>query len=443
MLKDLGYEVTGSDQNVYPPISRFLEEKGIFVSKGFSGQNLLYGPDLVVVGNAVTRNNPEAEKLREIGLHFCSMPQAINHFVASGKETLLITGTHGKTTTAALCAWILQTAGSDPSFLIGGILNNFNSNYRLGTGAQMVIEGDEYDTAFFAKVPKFVYFRPSQAVLTSVEFDHADIYADKEHVVQVFRDFIEALPADSPLYVCDADKTIDSLTELKKGECMRYGTLPDSPWRLGNVEIEPPWTRFEISREGKLFGRFRTRIFGKHNLLNATAAVAMADRLGISTQSIAEALETFRGVKRRQEVRGEKRGIIVMDDFAHHPTAVRETIKAVKGFYRKNRLIAVFEPRTHASMRKVFQDIYPQSFEQADLVLIRHPSMLHKVPENDRFSSEKLVQDLRRGGKEAHFFPDTDSIIQYLLKEATTGDLILIMSNGGFDNIHERLLKAF
>jgi len=442
MLKDLGFEVTGSDQRVYPPMSRFLEEKGVAVADGFSEDNIAYGPDLVVVGNAVLRTNPEAIKAQEMGLCYCSMPQAVNRFIAGGKQTILVTGTHGKTTTASLAAWILYHAGKDPSFFIGGILNNFNSNYRLGNGAYMVVEGDEYDTAFFNKVPKFVHYQPALAVLTSVEFDHADIYADERQVVEVFDGFIKDLSADATLFAWDGDDTIVGLLEEKACRIVPYGTLPESSWRLGEAAVEPPWTRFEVFKQGRRYGRFQTTLFGEHNLLNTLAAVAVADSIGIPPNAIAGALAAYHGVKRRQEVRGQKNGITVLDDFAHHPTAVCETVKAVKQFYPEGRLVAVFEPRTHASMRKVFQDIYPTCFDAADLICIRHPPMLKKIPENDRFSSEKMVADLKRRGKDAHFFTGTDGIIEFLTRAAVPGDLILIMSNGGFDNIHERLLDA-
>jgi len=442
MLNDLGYDVTGSDQKVYPPMSRFLEQKGIRLSNGFCEGNIVYGPDLVVVGNAVTRDNPEARKVLEMGLYFCSMPQAINRFIAKDKQTILVTGTHGKTTTASIAAWILYHAGCDPSFFIGGILNNFESNYHLGKGDFMVVEGDEYDTAYFNKVPKFVHYDPALAVLTGVEFDHADIYRDMDHVVDVFDGFVKNLSTESTLFAYDGDETVAGLLDSGKCRMAPYGTGLKSPWRLGAVKVAPPWTHFEIFKQGDRFGRFKTKLFGQHNLLNALAAVAVSDSLKIPTDVISEALTAYDGVKRRQEVRGQRRGITVMDDFAHHPTAVRETVKAVKQFHTNGRLVAVFEPRTHASMRTIFQDIYPRSFDAADLICIRHPPMLQKIPADDRFSSEKLVDDLKHRGKNAHFFQDTEAIIEFLILEAKAGDILLIMSNGGFDNIHEKLLSA-
>ena len=442
MLKDLGYEVTGSDQKVYPPMSDFLAGRGIRIVDGFRPENLGHRPDLVVVGNAVTRLNPEAVELDRLGLPFCSMPQAINRFVVAGRQTLMVTGTHGKTTTSALLAWILQAAGCDPSFVIGGILKNFQSNYRLGNGGLIVIEGDEYDTAFFDKGPKFLHYRPVATVLTSIEFDHADIYRDLAHVQSAFRRLVDGLPPGSLLVACDEDPHIPEVIAGAALTVRRYGRREGSHWRLGPIRVDPPWTTFDVLKTGSRFARFRTRLIGTHNLLNALAGIAVADHLGISAAALTGALETFEGIRRRQEIRGEKRGIVVMDDFAHHPTAVRETIAAVKAAFPGRRIIAVFEPRTNSSMRKVFQPVYPASFECADMICIRRPPRLDKVPEAERFSSEDLVRELNRRGKAAGFFPDTDQIINHLAQTAASGDVILIMSNGGFDNIHERLLAS-
>jgi UDP-N-acetylmuramate: L-alanyl-gamma-D-glutamyl-meso-diaminopimelate ligase len=441
MLKDLGYEVTGSDHKVYPPMSEFLSNKGIEIMEGFSAKNVSYGPDLVVVGNAVSKDNPEVVGMEQKGLEFCSMPQAVNRFIAAGKKQLVITGTHGKTTTSSILAWILYHAGLDPVFMIGGIVKNFNSNYHLGKGDYIVIEGDEYDTAFFDKGPKFLHYNPLVAILTGVEFDHADIFKDIEKVRQAFDAFIGGISSHSTLLAYDNDKNVADLVCKRQCRVVKYGTNENAFWRLGAVSIEPPWTFFEVLKQSAFFGNFKTRLVGEHNLLNSLSAIAVADNLMIPATAIAAAFETFEGIKRRQEVRGQKNGITVMDDFAHHPTAVRETIRAVKPFYPRGRVVAVFEPRTNSSMRNVFQDIYPRSFDRADLICIRNPSRLDKIPPAQRFSSQKLVADLNQRGKDAHYFPDTDSIIDFLVSEAMPGDLILVMSNGGFDNIHERLLK--
>ena len=442
MLKDLGYHVTGSDNNVYPPMSRFLEEKGIAIMVGFDGQHLAHRPDLVVVGNAVSRDNAEVVATAEMGLRYCSMPQAVNRFAAAGKRQLLIAGTHGKTTTSSILAWILTSAGRDPSFIIGGILPNFSSNYRTGDGDCMVIEADEYDTAFFDKGPKFLHYTPHAAILTSVEFDHADIYRDLEHVREAFGRFIAQIPTDSLLVSVDDDANVLDLVGLANCRRQTYGQKETSDWRLGGVVIEPPQTRFQVMKGGLEFGWFATRLIGLHNLKNALAAIAVADDLGVGTAQIAKALETFAGVRRRQEIRGEKRGVIVMDDFAHHPTAVRETLLAVRNHFKGNRLVAVFEPRTNSSMRKVFQTDYAGVFGPADRICIRKPSALHKVPPQERFDSQRLVADLIEKGKDASHFEDTDAILDDLIRTSRPGDIVLVMSNGGFDNIHERLLEA-
>jgi len=442
MLKDLGFEITGSDQMIYPPMSHFLEKKGIGIFEGYKKENVSYGPDLVIVGNAVSRDNPEVEEMHRMGLLYCSMPQALNRFVAEGKKTLLVSGTHGKTTTCSILAWILYVAGYDPSFMIGGLLRNFDSNYRLGNGPYVVIEGDEYDTAFFDKGPKFLHFHPEMAVLTGVEFDHADIFKDLDHVKETFRGFVSALPGSSSLLAYDGDENLAEIVDSRNCRLESYGKKASSSWRLGSIGLDPPWTVVEVLKSNEFFGTFRTRLFGEHNLLNALADIAIADRLKIPADVIARALATFEGIKRRQEIRGQKRQITVMDDFAHHPSAVRETLRAVKSVFTNGRLIAVFEPRTNTSMRSVFQKEYSQAFDTADLICIRKPPLLKKIPQGQRFSSEKLVDDLKSRGKDAYYFPDTDAIIDFLLKTAMPGDLMLIMSNGGFDNIHQRLLDS-
>jgi UDP-N-acetylmuramate: L-alanyl-gamma-D-glutamyl-meso-diaminopimelate ligase len=442
LLKELGYRVTGSDQNVYPPMSDFLISKGIRLFEGYGADNLNHSPDLVVVGNAVSKDNPEVQAMQAQGVPYCSMPQAINRFAAAGKKQIVVTGTHGKTTTASFIAWMLKCAGLDPSFLIGGIVSDFNSNYRLGQGEFMVLEGDEYDTAFFDKGPKFIHYVPEIAILTSVEFDHADIFRDLDHIKDTFGRLITGIPSKSILFAFDGDSNIADI--LPKSNCQvdMYGHRQDATWRLGEFNVEPPFTRFGIFFKGSPWAEFKTRMIGQHNLRNLLAGIAAGVHIGISKTDIAKALETFKGVRRRQEVRGVKDGITVIDDFAHHPTAVLETINAVKSFYEENRVFAVFEPRTNSSRRNVFQSVYADAFDRADMVCIRQAPMLEKIPSDQRFSSQRLVEDLRQQGRRAFYFPDTDAIIEFLLAKVRPGDVLLIMSNGGFDNIHARLLEA-
>lgn len=441
MLKDIGFEISGSDQKIYPPMSEFLRKQGVHVMDGFDAAHLTHEPDLVIVGNAVTRENPEVGKMMQMGIPFCSMPQALNRFVAEGKKTLLVCGTHGKTTTAAILAYLLYKAGLDPSFMIGGILQNFDSNYRLGGGNHIIIEGDEYDTAFFDKGPKFMHYRPVATVLTSVEFDHADIFRDLDHVRSAFSRFLSRLDRSSLLFAFDADENIRRIISGAPCRIDFYGHNDHSSWRLGDIQIDAPWSVLEVLKSGERFGRFRTKLIGGHNLLNALSAIAMSDHLGVAQNQIGAALASFEGIQRRQQIRGQKNQITVMDDFAHHPTAVRETVAAVKSFHSPRRLIAVFEPRTNSSMRTVFQNVYPRSFDSADLICIRQPPLLEKIPVAERFSSEKLVADLKHRGKDAYFFTDTESIVEFVVRRAVPGDLVLVMSNGGFDNIHEKLLN--
>jgi UDP-N-acetylmuramate: L-alanyl-gamma-D-glutamyl-meso-diaminopimelate ligase len=440
MLKNLGFKISGSDHNIYPPMSDFLREQGIQIMEGFKAEHISHDPDLVIVGNAVSRDNPEVQKLMQAGIPFCSMPQALNRFVAGGKQKIVVCGTHGKTTTSSILAWMLYQAGFDPSFMIGGILQNFNSNYRLGAGEHIIIEGDEYDTAFFDKGPKFMHYRPAMTVLTSIEFDHADIFRDLNHLRMTFAGFLSKLEPSSMLFAFDADQNVKELISEAQCQIELYGNYNFSDWHLGQVLIDSPWTHFEVLKAERLFARFKTKLVGRYNLFNALPVIAIAHHLGMPVEMISRGLETFAGIQRRQQIRGHKNQIMVLDDFAHHPTAVRETIEAVKSAYSPKRLIAVFEPRTNTSMRKVFQDVYPASFDGADLICIRKPPLLHKIPANERFSSEQLVADLKNRGKDARYFADTESIIGFLVQQANAGDLILVMSNGGFDNIHQRLL---
>ena len=441
LLKDLGYGITGSDQTVYPPMSDFLRAKGIQITEGYDAKNLDYGPDLVVVGNAVSKNNPEVVRMLSLGLSFCSMPQAVCRFLAAGKRQLLVTGTHGKTTTSSLIAWLLFSAKLDPSYMIGGILNNFDSNYRIGTGEFTVLEGDEYDTAFFDKGPKFLHYQPDVAVMTSIEFDHADIFNDLDHIKSAFTNFLQEMPASSLLIGYDGDSVISQLIGQAACQVQRYGRDKISKWILGEVQIKPPVTYFEVLKDQGLFGKFKMAMVGGHNLLNALAAIAVVESLGVSQTSLAQGLASFKGIKRRQELRGIRKGISVIDDFAHHPTAVKETIQAVKAFYPHGRLIAVFEPRTNTSMRDIFQDVYPKVFDNADVVCIRKPPLLIKIPENERFSSKKLVSDLKQRAVDAYYFEETSDIVEFIPQIAKSGDVILVMSNGGFDNIHIKLLE--
>jgi UDP-N-acetylmuramate: L-alanyl-gamma-D-glutamyl-meso-diaminopimelate ligase len=442
MLMDEGFVVTGSDANVYPPMSTFLKEKGICVINGYDAKNLAHNPDLVIIGNAISKDNPEAVAVERNGLCYCSFPQAMNRFFCDWRAPVLVTGTHGKTTTSALVAWILAAVGLDPSFMIGGILANFKSNHKVGKGPHIVIEGDEYDTAFFDKRPKFVHYTPQHTILTSVEFDHADIYADFAAVKAAFSTLVQNLPEQSLLVACGDDPVVKDMAQKAPCWVVTYGSSPENVWQLESYNTEPPWSHFSINLRGKHFASFRTRLMGAYNLKNALAAIAVAHDMRIPEEGIAAALETFEGVARRQTVRGVVNRVTVMDDFAHHPTAVRETIKGVRPFYSSGRIIAVFEPRTNTSRRNIFQNDYPNAFGQADMIIVAKPPLLEKIAPEQRFSSSKLVDDLKKQGKNAYYMEGADKIALFAADAARPGDLILVMSNGGFDNIHEKILTA-
>ncbi len=441
MLKDRGYEVTGSDRNIYPPMSDFLREKGIVLFDGYSEHNLDYGPDLVIIGNAVKKDNCEAVKVMNEGIPYLSMPQALVRFFVDGRKVILITGTHGKTTTASIMAWLLHDAGLDPSFLIGGIVRDFGSSYRLGKGEYFVIEGDEYDTAFFDKGPKFMHYDPFITIVTGIEFDHADIFDDIDHIKNVFRSLFRKLSPASLLVAPDADPNVNEIIQAARCRVKTFGRHGSSA-SFDHYDITHAGSGFKIiSREAGEID-IQSSLMGTHNMNNILAVACTLGETGCEAESLKKALKTFTGVRRRQEIRGVKNGITVMDDFAHHPSAVRETVSAVRSFYTGGRILAVFEPGTNTSMRKIFQEQYPSSFIHADMVCIKEPGAIEKIPENERISTEKMVLDISKLGIDAYSFKWTDGIVDFMAQTAERGDVVLVMSNSGFDNIHEKLLNA-
>jgi UDP-N-acetylmuramate: L-alanyl-gamma-D-glutamyl-meso-diaminopimelate ligase len=441
ILKQEGYLVTGSDQNVYPPMSRFLEDLSIPVLEGYRAGNLHPAPDLVIVGNVITKLNPEAVELSRLSLPYLSLPQALQAFAMKGKKSIVICGTHGKTTTTALIAWILESAGLDPSFMVGGIPRNFGKSFKLGKGPHFVIEGDEYDTAFFDKGPKFLHYSPWLTVLTSIEFDHADIYRDLSHVRQSFQKLIRLIPADGLLVANHDDPIV--MDEVKGARCpvATYALEGGGDWTARDISVREDFTLLTAGNRDYGTVHVKTPLYGRHNVSNLLSTLPMSVFLRITTGDLLKGLETFQGVKRRQEVKGEARGVLVLDDFAHHPTAVRETLQAVKDKHRQRRLVAAFEPRSNSSRRNVFQEQYASAFDKADLVLIPEPPMKEKIPVEQRFSSEALVEDLNRRGLSAFYFPDTALLLEDLLQRSSAGDVVLFMSNGSFDNLPERFLK--
>ncbi|MGQ9919959.1 MAG: UDP-N-acetylmuramate:L-alanyl-gamma-D-glutamyl-meso-diaminopimelate ligase [Desulfobacca sp.] len=439
ILQEQGFRVTGSDEHTYPPMSTFLERLGIPVTQGYRPEHLLPRPDLVVIGNVIRAENPEAQAVLQQGIPYLSMPAALNRYLVGTRQALVVSGTHGKTTTSSLLAWLLYAAGLDPGFMIGGIVKNFQANYRVGTGPYVVLEGDEYDTAFFDKRPKFLLFQPHQAILTSVEFDHADIYRDLPHVVQAFTEFVRHLPLDGKLLAWGDAPLVRQVAAQAASRVALYGLNNDALWQARSLTPQDAGMRFEVWRGGLFWEEFYVPLAGRHNVLNTLAALATLDDLGLDRQRLKEALPAFAGVKRRLEVAGEFDGITVVDDFAHHPTAVAETLLAARGRFPGRRLLVAFEPRTNTSRRRVFQQDYVRALAAADLIFVREPSDLWKAPEDDRFSSPQLVADLIQTGRRAWYFPDTDALLAAVLGEARPGDVILVMSNGGFDGLVGRL----
>jgi UDP-N-acetylmuramate: L-alanyl-gamma-D-glutamyl-meso-diaminopimelate ligase len=442
MLKSKGYKVTGSDQHVYPPMSDFLSTMDIPVLSGYRPANLNPVPDLVVVGNVITAKNPEAVALDELKIPYVSLPQALAEKFIGSRKSLVVCGTHGKTTTSSLLATMLSGAGLNTGFMIGGLVQAFGRNFHIGDSDYFVVEGDEYDTAFFDKGPKFLHYRPYIAILTSIEFDHADIYADFAAVKKSFSRLVAVMPEDGCLVACFDDPVVREIVAEADCRVISYGQDEKYDWSLSRIEVGAEQTRFAAVRQGGIYGEFAGIMPGLHNCLNSLAVIAVFDLLGISAQVTARELSRFKGVRRRQEVRGRENGITVIDDFAHHPTAVRETLAALAAAYKGHRLVAVFEPRTNSSRRSIFQKDYAAVFDPADEVVIREPVKLPGLKAEEMFSAADLAEDLQKRGVRALSFADTDKIIDYLLKTLAPKDVVVIMSNGGFDNIHVRLLSG-
>lgn len=442
MLQKSGYAVTGSDNQVYPPMSDFLNELNISIRRGYDGNNLTPRPDLVIVGNVVTRKNPEAIALSKTTIPYLSFPQALSHFFIRSRDSLVISGTHGKTTTCALLATALYRANLDPTFMIGGLLSEFGANFRLGGGNYFVAEGDEYDTAFFDKESKFLHYHPFIGVITSIEFDHADIFSNLDEIKNAFRKFVALIPPEGLLIAYMDDDNVKEIISSARCNVESYGLDRSYDWSFRNLRANDGKSSFDILRKGSFWNRMEVNMLGNHNCLNSLAVCAVLNRLEIEPTSMRKGLSSFQGVKRRQEVRGVIRDITVIDDFAHHPTAVKETLAALKKGYPGKRLVTVFEPRTNSSRRSIFQQDYVESFDSADHVLLREPIPIEGLKEDELFSSSQLAKELR-SHKEiaAEAFPTTDDILGKLKRLLREGDVVAILSNGGFDNIHQRLLE--
>ncbi len=441
MFAERGYKVTGSDEGVYPPMSDFLSSLGINPFQGYRPENLEGKPDCVIVGNVIRRINPEAVAMEEMGLPFMSMADALVRFFAQDKTRIVVTGTHGKTTVSSMIAWILADNGMDPGFFIGGIPKNFQRNYRLGSGNHFVIEGDEYDTAYFDKTPKFLHYSPSISVMTSCEFDHADIYSDVEVIEEQFTKFAGLMGSAGKLIACGSDERVIRIARKSIAPVEFYGLGNGYDWSAGSLEFSDGLIGFSLNHGIHGITEARLPLTGLHNVSNAVAAVAVAQSVGIPVSSAIKSLEKYEGVKRRQDVLGEIAGVLVMDDFAHHPTAVRTTVHGVKARFPQRRLVAVFEPRTNTSRRAVFQQDYVESFGDADQVIIREVARIDAIPEEERFSSAKLAKDLVSKGKIAHYCSTTEEILEILQLCLRPDDVVLIMSNGSFDNLGSRLME--
>ena len=441
MLKARGHDVRGSDQHVYPPMSDFLRQQGIALLEGYDPAHITAELDLVVIGNAISRGNPELEEVLDRKIRYCSLPEAIRDHFLWRARSIVIAGTHGKTTTTSLAGWLLTHGGKDPSVLIGGIAENFEGSYRLGGGREFVIEGDEYDSAFFDKTAKFLKYLPDIAVVNNVEYDHADIYPDLDAIRLAFRRFVNLVPRRG-LLLLGADSA-DALALRDGARCRveTFGLGDGATWQAHDLRIKETSTTFSLRREGKPIGSFEVPLLGAYNVRNAVAAIAVAAATGLDTDTLAEGLRKFRGVRRRLQHRGTANGVMVYDDFAHHPTAIEETLSGVRSAYPTRRIWAVFEPRSATSCRRVFQADFARALGRADRVIL--PAVFRStLPEAERLSPEAVVDDLVSAGVDAEYIPETEAIVRRIARHAEPGDLVVVMSNGGFDNIHQRLLAA-
>ena len=439
MLRQRGFKVTGSDAASYPPMSDFLASLEIPVYQPFSPMNLQTRPDLVVVGNAISRGNVELEHVLDEHVPFCSLPQILHDEFLRGKEVIVVAGTHGKTTTTSMLSWIFHTSGQQPSFLIGGIAENFGSSFALGQGKHFILEGDEYDTAFFDKGPKFLHYFPDSVILTSVEFDHADIYKDLDAVETSFKRLVNLVPRRGRIIAHDTGESVERCVNRAFCSVERYGVSSTATWRVANLRLEPNRTTWNVLRDGQPWAEFQFQLGGEYNVWNATAAAAMAASYGISKEEISAALKTFKSVKRRLEVKAEVNGITIIDDFAHHPTAIAGTMAALRSRYPGARLWAILEPRSNTLRRNVFQNELAKSLALADEVVIAAIFKSDAIPEAERLDLDAVAAQIQSSGRRAQVIADADSIVAGAAPQMRAGDVVAILSNGGFGGIYEKL----
>src|SRR6476620_1116655 len=444
MLQERGHKVTGSDQNVYPPMSTQLEALGIEILNGYRPENADIGADCVIVGNAISRGNPELEEVLNRKIPYRSQAEIVKELFIRGKKSLVVAGTHGKTTTTSIATWVAEVGGLDPSFLVGGVVQNFGASFRVTDSDYFIIEGDEYDTAYFDKKPKFMHYLPEIAIVNNIEFDHADIYDDLDDIKWEFSRLMNLVPSTGRLIAgIDSPVVRDVLTEMDgklNTTIETFGLSDDAKWQARYIDFTDT-TRFTVFKDGNSWGEFETHLIGEFNVRNCLAVIIAADAWGVSTEKIQEAFDTFKSVKRRMEVRGVERGVTVIDDFAHHPTAVEETLEALRMKYDGHRLVAVFEPRSWSSRLAIFQEPYGKAFAYADYVIFAGVYNTSKASELGKvLDTDELVKDIELQGKPAHSFADADVILDHLVPELRNGDVVAIMSNGGFGGIHDKLL---
>ncbi len=437
-MKEKGYHVTGSDTNVYPPMSTFLAERKIDVMPAYAQQNLAHKPDLVVVGNAMSRGNPEVEAVLEHKLRYCSLPELLKEFFMRGKRVLVVSGTHGKTTTTSLLTWVFEHNKLNPSYLIGGLPNNLGQGARFTDSEWFIIEGDEYDTAFFDKRSKFVHYLPEVAIINNLEFDHADIFADLAAIQKSFSHFVRLVPQNGLLLANGDDANIAPLLNVNFCPVKRFGLGENNAVRAFNLRYGPTASEFEIPSF-----KFHLNMVGELNVRNALAVVAAAKHCGLKNQQIQDAFSTFQGIKRRMEVKGISGGVTVVDDFGHHPTAIRETLKALRLKFPSQKIWAIFEPRSNTTRRNVFQTELVDALLGADAIVVAEIAKLEQVPVEQRLDPAKLMRDIKASGKSAEYLPGVDAIVDHLKKSAGGGDVVCVFSNGGFGGIHQKLLSAF
>ena len=444
LLQLQGHRITGSDKAAYPPMSDLLRGLGIPILEPYAEANLEPAPDLVVIGNALSRGNPEVERVLDERIPFTSMAALLREEFLVGRESLVVAGTHGKTTTTSMLAWIYQVAAREhpdlePSFLIGGVAENFGTSFQLRPTRTFIVEGDEYDTAFFDKGPKFLHYFPDALILTHVEFDHADIYVDLEAVKTAFKRLVNLVPRRGAIVAYDGSANVTECVARALCRVERYGFSESADWRIKNLRHEDGLTCWEVWHAGALWAELAMQLAGEHNALNATAAAALAFGQGVSKEAIREALASFKSVKRRLEIRAEINGVTIIDDFAHHPTAIRETLRALRSVYPKARLWAVLEPRSNTLRRKVLEGDLIQSLRLADRVVLAGVYQQQLIPDAERLHPEEVVRALNAAGTEAELCPDVEAIVSYLAPQLESGDVVAILSNGGFDGIYEKL----